>query len=84
MHQPQSRFINLQRGGPSAARHFSSGNNEQKPNKGDEEDYSKKFESLLGKSTVPISDAEKEEIERQKVQKAKLDAEQAVQDEIGR
>ena len=44
---------------------------EQKP----EDDYGKKFESLLNKSSGPISDAEKQNIESMKEAKARMDAE---------
>ena len=56
----------------------SGGDNQQKDSNND---YSKKFESLLGKTAKPISDFEKEAIEKQKAEKAKMDAMQADLDE---
>ena len=52
--------------------------------KKDDEDYSKKFESLLNKSAGPVSDAEKEAIEKAKADKASRDAAQAEQEQIDR
>ena len=57
------------------ARQFSQKNNDN------QEDYSKKFESLLGKTATPITDSEKEDIEKLKLEKAKLDAKQAELDD---
>ena len=48
------------------------------------EDYSKKFESMLGKAAKPVSDTDKEALERQAQQKAERDAAQAELDEIER
>jgi len=48
------------------------------------DEYSDKFESLLGKAAKPITDAEKAEIERQKAEKAVRDAASAEQEEIDR
>ena len=38
------------------------------------DDYQDKFESLLGKTAKPITDADKAEIERQKAERAARDA----------
>lgn len=43
-------------------------------NKDESDDYSKKFEDLLGKTAKPLTEQEKAEIERQKAEKAAMDA----------
>ena len=49
-----------------------------------EDDYSNKFESLLGKAAKPMTDEEKAELERRKVEKAARDAAAADKEESER
>lgn len=49
-----------------------------------EDDYSSKFESLLGKAAKPMSEEEKADIERKKVEKAAQDAAKASKEEQAR
>ena len=43
----------------------------------DEEEYNKRFESMLGKQATPLTEAEKAEIEKQKIKKAQQEATQS-------